>query len=73
MLRMTSPRNPLSPTRMLAPSPSTKYWIPSSRAAVHGPCQIIGGCCIVEEIGRTTDPECGVLSKRLIALEPLGV
>src|SRR6185437_8299625 len=37
------------------------------------PCQIVGRCCIVEEIGWTTDLECGVLSKRLIALEPLGV
>ena len=26
-----------------------------------------------EEIRWTADPECGVLSKRLIALEPLGV
>jgi len=37
------------------------------------PCQILGRCCIVEEIGWTTDLECGVLSKRLIAFEPLGV
>ena len=37
------------------------------------PCQIIGRCCIVKEIGRTTDLECGVWSKRLIALEPLSV
>ena len=38
-----------------------------------GPCQIICRCCIVKEIGGTADLECGVLSKRLIALEPLGV
>ncbi len=37
------------------------------------PCQILDRCCIVEEISWTTNPECGVLSKRLIALEPLGV
>jgi len=37
------------------------------------PCQIIGRCGIVKEIGGTTDLECGVLSKRLTALEPLGI
>ena len=37
------------------------------------PCQIICRCCIVKEIGGTADLECGVLSKRLTALEPLGV
>ena len=37
------------------------------------PCQIICRCCIVKEIGWTTDLECGVLTKRLIALEPLGI
>jgi hypothetical protein len=37
------------------------------------PCQILGRCCIVEEIGGTANPKCGVLSKRLIALEPLCV
>jgi len=37
------------------------------------PCQIVGRCCIVKEIRWTTNPECGVLSKRLISLEPLGV
>ena len=39
----------------------------------YSPCQIICRCCIVKEIGWTADLECGVLSKRLIALEPLGV
>src|SRR5258706_11724183 len=37
------------------------------------PCQVIDRCCIVEEISGTTNPECGVLSKRLISFEPLGV
>jgi hypothetical protein len=37
------------------------------------PCQIIGRCCIVEEIGGTADLECGVLSKSLIAFESLAV
>jgi hypothetical protein len=36
----------------------------------HSPCQIVRRCCIVEEIGGTTNPERGVLSKRLVALEP---
>lgn len=39
----------------------------------YGPCQIIGRCCIVKEIGGTADLERGVLSKRLVALEPLRV
>ena len=39
----------------------------------YGPCQIVGRCCIVKEIGWTTDPECGVLSERLTAFEPLRV
>jgi hypothetical protein len=39
----------------------------------NGPCQIICRCGIVKEIGWTADLECGVLSKRLFALEPLGV
>jgi len=38
-----------------------------------GPCQILGRCCIVEEIGWTADPECGVLSKWLISLESRAV
>ena len=33
------------------------------------PCQILRRCGIVEEIGWTTDLECGVLSKWLISLE----
>ena len=37
------------------------------------PCQILRGCCIVEEIGWTADLECGVLSKWLIALESRAV
>src|SRR3954463_11467382 len=37
------------------------------------PCQIVSRCCIVEQIGWTTDPECGVLTKRLIPLEPLRI
>src|SRR2546423_9950701 len=37
------------------------------------PCQIVCRCSIVKEISWTTDLECGVLCKRLIALEPLGV
>jgi len=35
------------------------------------PCQIIGRCGIVEEIGGTADLECGVLTERLASLEPL--
>ena len=34
-----------------------------------GPCQILGRCGIVKEIGWTADLECGVLSKWLISLE----
>ncbi len=37
------------------------------------PCQILRRCCIVEEIGWTADPECGVLSKWLISLESRAV
>ncbi|MEA2761319.1 MAG: hypothetical protein QOD47_603 [Gemmatimonadaceae bacterium] len=37
------------------------------------PCQILGRCCIVEEIGWTADPERGVLSKWLISLESRAV
>jgi len=37
------------------------------------PRQILGRCCIVEEIGWTADPECGVLSKWLISLESRAV
>ena len=37
------------------------------------PCQILGRCGIVEEIGWTADLECGVLSKWLISLESRAV
>ena len=39
----------------------------------NSPCQIVGGCSIVEQIGWTADPECGVLSERLVTFEPLAV
>ena len=39
----------------------------------YGPCQIFCRCGIVEEIGWTADPECGVLSKWLISLESRAV
>ncbi len=37
--------------------------------SANSPCQILGRCCIVEEIGWTADLECGVLSEWLISLE----
>ena len=52
-----------------------KYEIlePEVTGGSDSPCQILGRCCIVEEIGWTADPECGVLSKRLISLESRAV
>lgn len=38
-----------------------------------GPCQILGRCGIVKEIGWTADLECGVLSKWLTSLESRAV
>ena len=37
------------------------------------PCQILGRCGIVEDVGWTADPECGVLSQWLISLESRAV
>src|SRR3954469_4856591 len=37
------------------------------------PCQIVGRCCIVEQIGWTADPECGVLTERLFPFESLRI
>ena len=36
--------------------------MPASRAAIDRVCQIVGRRGIVEEVGRTTDPERGVWS-----------
>lgn len=39
----------------------------------NGPCQIVSRCSIVEEVSRTTYPESGVLTKRLIPFEPRAI
>ena len=39
----------------------------------YSPCQIVGGCCIVEDIGWTTNPERGVLSEWLVAPDTSGI
>lgn len=42
---------------------------PKLTCRAYCPCQIVGRCSIVEEIGGTTDLECGVLTQRLASLE----
>ena len=39
----------------------------------HSPCQIVRRCCIVEDIGWTTNPERGVLSEWLVAPDTSGI
>ena len=34
----------------------------------YSPCQIVSGCCIVEDIGWTANTECGVLTEGLVTL-----
>lgn len=38
-----------------------------------GPCQIVRRCCIVKDIGWTTNPERGVLSEWLVAPDASGI
>ena len=68
--RITSPRKPRSPTRMLAPRPRTKYGTPSLTRGEDRVCEIVGRRGIVQEVGRTPDAERGVWSERLVPPEP---